>query len=565
MGISVHENAWAELIDSFSVKGMKKSEHIDFLKIYSFNVPELELRQNALRKFTKNLDSYDGVMCRRSWQYIIGVVVSTSTQLELAKLAKELKIAINYIYSHHRDKEFLFLDYVLSKDWGKFIEIIEHKDDVNIENIKTVLDSKYFKRSDEFACLILKLYGSEDGRKLLSNLRLDNITDPHLFELFDTIKGKSGGLLREVYFSIRREVIVSSPSPGNERELILYLQLACLEDVTAFSTIMIAIRCMNYDIYELFNELEMIQPSVANMMLASVGLPYLVWSDMQQSLILNKLNKNHSDSIKATTLNDFYEKLLKGYANQKPSVNEITSKFKVGVIITTFKPNIQLLKNSLSSILYQSHKNLSVCIIDDCNSNEVSQKILDLVEEINDNRVILEKNEQNVGQYISRNKAMTIMNDCDYFAIQDDDDVSHFQRVEHQLKNLIQLNGQLCMCQQVRFDNSMRYIADKINPFEYDFSPASSMFRADLIDAIGGFANVRSRGDVEFITRIRGNKGSNSIVNLAAPLYIMRCDLNTVSASKDKYLKTQLDVFRAMMSSKNQHNYLDGQQHALFS
>ena len=69
MGISVHENAWAELIDSFSVKGMKKSEHIDFLKIYSFNVPELELRQNALRKFTKNLDSYDGVMCRRSWQY----------------------------------------------------------------------------------------------------------------------------------------------------------------------------------------------------------------------------------------------------------------------------------------------------------------------------------------------------------------------------------------------------------------------------------------------------------------------------------------------------------------
>ncbi|MGO2757340.1 glycosyltransferase family 2 protein [Psychrobacter sp.] len=554
---------WQDLVDSVSLKSLKKSESTSFLKRYSFEVPDLVIRNNILNNFIKNLDSYDGTQCRRSGQYLIGVIISTTTTAEIKELAPTLKLAIEHIYSHYTDKEFLFLDYVLSKDWGKFVEILQHDGAKNTNNIKQVLNSNYFDRSDEFACLMLKLYSSGYGRKLLQLLNVNRLDAKNLFGLFERIKGKSGGLIREVYFSVRREPVFIADEHEAESELVLYLQVADLSDFTAFSTVMISLRALHYDIYKLFNELNKAQPKVAEMMLATVGLPYLVWDKMQFSLLRNELCKNDTTAISAKNLKEFYENLLKGYS--KDISNKYSSESKVGVIITTFKPNIELLKCSLISIIKQTHKKLSICVIDDCNSEDISNEIRQVVKELNDDRIILEKNKNNVGQYISRNIAMKRMSDCEYFAIQDDDDVSHAQRIEYQMHELIEQDGQLCMCQQVRFDNEMRYIADKINPFEFDFSPASSMFRADLISEVGEFANVRSRGDVEFITRIKKSKGIDIIKNLALPFYIMRCDLNTVSASKDKYLKTQLDVFRTMMSSDSLDSYLDGQQHALFS
>lgn len=554
---------WQDLVDGVSLKSLKKSESTSFLKRYSFEVPDLMIRNNILNNFLKNLDSYDGTKCRRSSQYLIGVIISTATTAEIKEMAPTLKLAIEHIYLHYTDKEFLFLDYVLSKDWGKFVEILQHGGAKNTNNIKQVLNSNYFDRSDEFACLMLKLYSSEEGRKLLQLLNVNQLDTKKLFTLFERIKGKSGGLIREVYFSVRRETVFIADKHEAESELVLYLQVANLSDFTAFSTVMISLRALHYDIYKLFNELNKAQPKVAEMMLATVGLPYLVWDKMQLSLLSNKLCKNNTTAIGAKNLSEFYESLLKGYPESIN--NKHSSASKVGIIITTFKPNIDLLKFAITSITKQTHRNLRICVVDDCNSDNVSHDIREVIEELNDDRIILEKNKENVGQYISRNVAMELMADCDYYAIQDDDDVSHAQRIEYQMHNLEKSNGQLSMCQQVRFDNDMRYIADKINPFEFDFSPASSMFRADLVAEVGGFANVRSRGDVEFITRIKESKGLDSIINLALPFYIMRCDLNTVSASKDKYLKTQLDVFRTVMGSDSPDSYLDGQQHALFS
>lgn len=559
------ESIWEILFENPDIELMKKHDYTNFIKNYSFIVPSFETRDIFLTKFVDKISNYNEEEVQEIAQYTIGVFISTMNISELSFFSERIKFCLNYIYSFFETKTFLFLDYILSKDWGKFVYIINSTNN-NKEHIAKALKSKYYVRSDEFAALILKVHSSKNGRSVLSHLSCNKINYPLLFSLLDVLHGKTAGLIRDVYFSIRREPILGEKENPNDPDIIYYLQITSLSDLNAYSAVMIALRCMQIDFYKLYKELIKVQPNVASMLVSTIGAPYLIWSNMQVKLINKNVIKNNKSAVDKKSLESFYESLVHAYTQENiKGFNTNNSKTKVGIIITTYKPNLNIFRLSIKSILEQSHRNLTVCIIDDCNSNDVSTEIKELILNLHDNRIMLVRNNQNIGQYASRNKAISLMDDCSYYAIQDDDDISHFQRIDFQLKSLKQSEGKLIMCQQVRFDNDMRYIPDKINPYDFDYSPASSMFQSSVIKDVGGFANVRSRGDVEFISRIKKQYGNKSIVKLSIPLYIMRCDINTVSASKDRLLKTQLDVFRSVMGSKSQSLYLNGQQHALFT
>lgn len=103
----------------------------------------------------------------------------------------------------------------------------------------------------------------------------------------------------------------------------------------------------------------------------------------------------------------------------------------VSVLISLFNEDVEVLKKSIESILNQTYKNIEVIIIDDGLSSR-SKDFIDQVRNI-DNRIILIKNDNNLGLTKSLNKGLKYCNG-DYIARMDGDDISLPKRIEKQVE-----------------------------------------------------------------------------------------------------------------------------------
>ena len=90
---------------------------------------------------------------------------------------------------------------------------------------------------------------------------------------------------------------------------------------------------------------------------------------------------------------------------------------KVSVITPTFNDE-KYIKETLFSILNQTHNNLEIIVVDDCSSD----KTIDVVSSIQDKRIHLIKNDINRGAAFSRNLAISAATG-DYIAFLNGDDV----------------------------------------------------------------------------------------------------------------------------------------------
>lgn len=110
---------------------------------------------------------------------------------------------------------------------------------------------------------------------------------------------------------------------------------------------------------------------------------------------------------------------------------------KVSIIIPTYKRSVYLTR-AINSVLNQTHYNIEVIIVDDNNpgSNyEIETKAL--LEMYNtDKRVIYHKNRENLGCALSRNEGIALSTG-DYITFLDDDDIYLPQKVESQLRYMI--------------------------------------------------------------------------------------------------------------------------------
>lgn len=103
----------------------------------------------------------------------------------------------------------------------------------------------------------------------------------------------------------------------------------------------------------------------------------------------------------------------------------------VSIIMSEYNTNIELLKESIKSIMNQTYDNFELIIIDDCGKNDV-KKISD---EFNDPRIKVYKNSKNNGLVYSLNKAIKISTGK-YIARMDTDDYSYPNRLKKQVKFL---------------------------------------------------------------------------------------------------------------------------------
>jgi glycosyltransferase involved in cell wall biosynthesis len=102
----------------------------------------------------------------------------------------------------------------------------------------------------------------------------------------------------------------------------------------------------------------------------------------------------------------------------------------VSVVMPAYNAG-KFIESAIKSILFQSYGNIELIIIDDGSTDNT----LEIIKSFNDSRIILIKNNNNIGQPLSRNKAIGSAKGK-YIANADADDINMSNRVEKQVKIL---------------------------------------------------------------------------------------------------------------------------------
>jgi len=118
----------------------------------------------------------------------------------------------------------------------------------------------------------------------------------------------------------------------------------------------------------------------------------------------------------------------------------------VTIIIPTYNRQ-DTIREALLSVLNQSIKDIEIIVIDD-NSNDNTEHI---IKEINDDRVIYIKSDNNYGACTSRNIGINIARGK-YIAFQDSDDIWYLNKLELQIEFLKKNNADIVFCAMRRVD-----------------------------------------------------------------------------------------------------------------
>lgn len=224
----------------------------------------------------------------------------------------------------------------------------------------------------------------------------------------------------------------------------------------------------------------------------------------------------------------------------------------ISVIFTTLNPNLTLFKLAFDSIIYQTYPSVEIIVIDDHSPMELSHKLEAMLIEarnITSHPIIYQRNKKNLGQYISRNIAIK-MSKGEFIAIQDDDDISFLERLQYQLEPMLANNIVMAThVKHIRISEISNLMMDGDDLDEVlGNAPVSFMWRKCVFADIGYFLPTKTRGDIEFRSRMRRFYSENAIKTISLPLLIMRGGLSTISSEKEYYYRSALNGLRYMIN-----------------
>jgi hypothetical protein len=214
----------------------------------------------------------------------------------------------------------------------------------------------------------------------------------------------------------------------------------------------------------------------------------------------------------------------------------------VSVILVTKNPNIKLLQLSIDSILNQTYQNIEIILMDDCSENsDIIKNSISNFPSINYQRA-----ETSLGVYENRNAALKISKGI-YITFQDDDDISHIQRIEYQINQININNLDVLTASHIRFDDlGMVQLDDGTNIISD--GPVTLMVRNKVFDIVGNFLPLQSRGDIEFRARCKRLLNENKISHSIIPLYFAYGGHQTLSSVFENNRYSRLELQRLMLA-----------------
>lgn len=238
---------------------------------------------------------------------------------------------------------------------------------------------------------------------------------------------------------------------------------------------------------------------------------------------------------------------------------------KISVIMGIY--NCQdTLEEALNCIFNQTYKNWELIMCDDASTDDtyrIAKKYVD-----NDNRILLIKNDYNMGLAYSLNHCLQYVTG-DYVARMDGDDVCDYNRFQKELEVFLSHselsvvssglyyydeNGKFGELYYPRLPNKKDLV--KRSPFCH----ASAMMRTSHLKLIGGYNTDKKRERIEdYDLWYRFYKNGFKGYNINELLYGMRDDRNAIMRRKFKYrineFKLKIEIIKSFNLNKKYYIY----------
>lgn len=203
---------------------------------------------------------------------------------------------------------------------------------------------------------------------------------------------------------------------------------------------------------------------------------------------------------------------------------DIVSNMMVSVIVPTFKRPKEMLSRAIESLINQSYSKIEIVVVDDNAKPELEQfreDVKNLIKLFKDKRIKLVLNEKNLGSAGSRNHGIEQASG-EYVTFLDDDDVYLPQKIELQLKNMIDNGSDYSISDLSLFytDETLaecrtrEYIkkTDSESLLKYHImyvlaGTDSMMFKKEYLQKIGGFDKEDFGDDFFLFKRAIDGKG----------------------------------------------------------
>lgn len=167
----------------------------------------------------------------------------------------------------------------------------------------------------------------------------------------------------------------------------------------------------------------------------------------------------------------------------------------ISVILAVY--NFENVSRAIKSVLNQTYTNYELIIVDDCSTDNTYKNIIEFLEENDNGKIKVYKNEKNYGTYYSRNFAIT-KSKGDYITNLDADD----EYLPHKLSTDVDtINKYPDMI--ISFTSSKRIRR----------CYASMIFKKSIINEIGYFDSVRYGTDQEYLWRIIKVYGKHRVID----------------------------------------------------
>ena len=224
----------------------------------------------------------------------------------------------------------------------------------------------------------------------------------------------------------------------------------------------------------------------------------------------------------------------------------------ISVVMTTHAPNLDRLRLALESLALQTGRPREILVVDDGTPGALAgelRQLLIMLQHALHLPIRLLRQEQNRGQYACRNLAIAASS-SEAIAIQDDDDLSHPLRLECQWNSML-LGSIAVYARHLRLDqNTASPQPDGDGLGFWGDGITTLLVRREAAVRLGGFYPVRSRGDVEFRSRLQRQFGAAALHHLEQPLYLMRAAHDTVSSDFEYGCSLRLRQWRRLIAKQ---------------
>jgi hypothetical protein len=179
---------------------------------------------------------------------------------------------------------------------------------------------------------------------------------------------------------------------------------------------------------------------------------------------------------------------------------------KISVIITAFNAEATI-RYALRSVLAQSYSNIEAIVVDDRSTDAT----ISIVEEMaaRDPRVMIVRSPENSGPYTCRNLGLSVASG-EFIAMHDADDYDHPQRLEWQIRAFDDPNIVACFAAHIRVSAAGQIVLENHGHVR-GHGPVTMMVRSRVIQELGGFVSARTRGDMEYRSRVTAFYGAHAL------------------------------------------------------